>query len=794
MEHPLIDKVRDRADRATRGGTVPDPIVEADVMALLDGTDWAAVLTPPEPAHADTVPPALTRLREILFELERVSGVGAAHRAASARVLSATPRWRLTANQARWGLHSSFALSPDGRYLAMGSVTGLHYDNGGSIHVWETASGRCVNVLDSVEGGIDTGRSPYRPNRMRWHPSEPVLGAIFLVNMLGLFHPFQEFEPFQRPYFMGVAETWDSAPGWCWSPDGRRYAIGLEATAHITGQSSVVPFVLGDHPDAGGPFWASVCDPTRVAAGYDRPGEEIDPCLTDRPLAVDWSNDGRRILGTGTAGDAHRALVFEVDTETLSTIDIGAAATGTYENAAVFSPDGRLVALPAEDTLIVAEVRTAADRPSPDGSGPRRAELVDRLRLETPDGASVWGTVWSPDGDRVAALTTSAVIVAAGPSGPGAAPVVVRLPVRPAPLPSGERWAFGDVRRLAFDATGHRVAVLTSCPPTGDHRTIQVWDIDAPPTLLWSTPVDAGTVGVTFADSDRTVIGFGPDVLDFHDATTGQPRSRHLLPTEYDAPGEPLAIWGWNYGEPDGTESFLLPARGNRSSWCWASSFDTGLVLCPPEARPALAATLSFVLDRRFAWPAHWADGTDHLEIHDDWRTAQHSRRLPTEVRADNWADWRTWIFGAPERPAPDRATGFRRVDPTTIWPDWTPQGAPDLAVAELVEMPARKEPGCYIEDRIWPVAQLTEALLRSLLGAAVLIRNRDDVWARPVLGAVFAAGHDANGQLIATIVSRSESGISGYHLAGIHSLATVRYLGHNDDAVLPSDEPRPTS
>jgi hypothetical protein len=65
-------------------------------------------------------------------------------------------------------------------------------------------------VLDNIEGGIDTGRDPDQPNRTRWHPSEPVLGAIFLVNMLGLFHPFQEFE---RPYFMGVAETWDSAPG-----------------------------------------------------------------------------------------------------------------------------------------------------------------------------------------------------------------------------------------------------------------------------------------------------------------------------------------------------------------------------------------------------------------------------------------------------------------------------------------------------------------------------------------------------------------------------------------------------
>jgi hypothetical protein len=125
------------------------------------------------------------------------------------------------------------------------------------------------------------------------------------------------------------------------SPDGRRCAIGLAAIAAITGQPSVVPVVLGGHPDSEGPSWASVCDPTRVAAGYDRPGEETEPYLTEAPRAVDWSTDGRRILGTGT----HRALVFDVDTETLSTIDIGA----------VFSPDGLAIPEPyAEGRLAAA--------------------------------------------------------------------------------------------------------------------------------------------------------------------------------------------------------------------------------------------------------------------------------------------------------------------------------------------------------------------------------------------------------------------------------------------------------
>jgi len=126
------------------------------------------------------------------------------------------------------------------------------------------------------------------------------------------------------------------------------------------------------------------------------------------------------------------------------------------------------------------------------------------------------------------------------------------------------------------------------------------------------------------------------------------------------------------------------------------------------------------------------------------------------------------------------RADGFHPVDPAILWR----HGLPDGAVAR-VEAPTRHEPGCYVEDQIWPATQLTMPLLRSLLGKAVLIRTGTAPYHRPRLGAVLAVGREGRGRPDATIITTGTStGQAMFGIPTIHTLATVRYLGHTlDDA-----------
>src|SRR5262249_37535397 len=155
----------------------------------------------------------------------------------------------------------------------------------------------------------------------------------------------------------------------------------------------------------------------------------------------------------------------------------------------------------------------------------------------------------------------------------------------------------------------------------------------------------------------------------------------------HDDAGHPLAYPGGNAADGfDRDPAFAVPVEGR---WCWITAFSTGLVVCSPEARPALAGSLSLVWDRRVAWPAHWAVGTDVVEVHDDWPAALASTRLPDTLPAA----WRTWV--AQHHTPAKRIAGFDTVDPWTGPElDWARKWLP-VRTPTAVEIPKRP-PGYY--------------------------------------------------------------------------------------------------
>jgi hypothetical protein len=251
----------------------------------------------------------------------------------------------------------------------------------------------------------------------------------------------------------------------------------------------------------------------------------------------------------------------------------------------------------------------------------RRHELVGEVPYDTR---------WSPDGNRLAVLTDRAVHL----FDPAAGTVLYRLPVRPLHETQGLEV---DYRSLAFSGDGARVAVLTA-----DER-IEVWALAAEPRRLLEVASGPDLVGLVWADGDRAIVCWGPGDLVFVDSGGGRPYQRYQQQTDewntrvlafHEDASHPLAYPDGNAGEGfDRDPAFAVPMDGR---WSWITAFPTGLVVCPAEARAALAGSLSLVWERRVAWPAHWALGTDLLEVHEDWPAALASARLPGEL-PDAW-------------------------------------------------------------------------------------------------------------------------------------------------------------
>src|SRR4051812_26711752 len=82
------------------------------------------------------------------------------------------------------------AVSPDGRHLAVGTDCGEDYYGGGELQLWDTATGRLVNTLAGIPGGVSFISDRDLPGRLRWHPSGTRVGAVFDTNRVGLFDPF----------------------------------------------------------------------------------------------------------------------------------------------------------------------------------------------------------------------------------------------------------------------------------------------------------------------------------------------------------------------------------------------------------------------------------------------------------------------------------------------------------------------------------------------------------------------------------------------------------------------------
>ncbi|RKH53000.1 WD40 repeat domain-containing protein [Corallococcus sp. AB049A] len=548
---------------------------DAELEALVEQADFSGF----EPGR-DLAP-----LRERLLRLEREHGVTDVHRRFSGKVLAAGARLLETPRYI--GMQRCFALSPDGRHLAIASNR-LDESHGGDVRIWELATGRVVDAVGFETTLVGSAREP---SCLQWSPSGAWLGVILDNVVIGVLRAFAGTLP---SFTADLTRRWGSPPAgsvinpahvantghlpaWCWSPDEKQLFISTPGPDGALG--CIVPFREGTrvNEDSEGLRWC----PARLDGQPSR----------SRPHTwVRWSPDGARIQGY-----CKQEFVLEPNAgpepephPSASTLDVG---SGNLEYRfdeltlpVAFSPDGARLAY--------------GDQPPRLANGHTGRTMTDLGKDADVRVHGVEEYVWSRDGRRLAVLINGYEFPQVLLFNNGKLLGVVDLKRRA----FGPSSRSGDLGRWAWSPDGSMGACLLR------EGKIELWKVGGSPKMLRRLEGASGIDGLAWG-ADDTLVGTGHHDIAFWDVTTGALRFRSSLELE---PGRVPPPSDWNPWLED-TAGFIPTERG----WDFTRAQADGTVVCPPGSREKLEPRLMFSVGGRHAWPWRWAVGTPHARWED---------------------------------------------------------------------------------------------------------------------------------------------------------------------------------
>ncbi|MEV0371808.1 hypothetical protein AB0I10_18590 [Streptomyces sp. NPDC050636] len=521
------------------------------LRALLDGADWSA-FTP----NRD-----LPTLRARLTDLERDEGVTDAHRLATRRLRDSGEATLLHP----YGHDVEIvghALSPDGRYLATGSWVGDDYHAGGVLQIWEVATGRCVNTVPHIDGGVgwpDYGRT------IQWSADSTRLAMAYCTNMVGVWSPA---EGAMGPIATLYVSDGNSRPSeFALSPDGRSVYSHCGTNGDGGLQGCLVPLDRGElawlpnHVTTDHPYTMARRLPAAVREKFDRIESRDDPDgfrvgqWIERPV---WSPDGTRLFG---------ANAICVDAETRQVL--------WYAHARIArpSPDGRLVAAVTDRGLFFRDAADGRIRCGPFALGRpcslRWAGDTNRLAVLTPGSGTAAPAVHIFDDDRH----------------------VGSLSIPHPEWQDDDKWN-GDCNAWAWAPGGERAACLTS------EGSVEVWSFTDPARARRLRAVPAGGADAVHWGTDDTLVLVGSTCVRFVQAETGDALGDF---TYLRVPEGPRPVEG------DAAEEFTrqIFALDDRT---WAMTLEPDTVIAPPGRNDALDSVLTWSVGRRHAWPVRWGE------------------------------------------------------------------------------------------------------------------------------------------------------------------------------------------
>lgn len=526
----------------------------AEAEALLRDADWNGF-----DARHDLEP-----LRAALLALEENEGVTGAHRLATQRLRDRGALLRHPAGLR--GEASSHALSPDGRYFAIGSWTG---DDGqrGTIQIWEVATARCVNVLDEIDGGVGW---PERFRNLQWSDDGTLLMGELGTGGIAGWDPFgaaarpsaaATVRP-RRPVGFALSRdamstflhTGDGEPG-----TGSGIAAGLVPVAGRGDPYTVPP-----------PWWPREAAPQlreRLGGAVLVPQVSWFSAAGDRVWAF-----GEWLAGTRPDSKYGAAL---------ASVDLRTGKLDWFtETELDGSDDVHRVAISPDESMIVLHHGQTLEFLDP-ATGGRLAEVEAPFRK-----ARLTWTVCRGR-PRLAVVSTETGMDSSVKIYEGTEQLCSLMQVPQPPdhkFPDGIALAWSpDGERAACLNDGGNVEIMTVGP---EHDYVDYFDTPEESRGLW------------WGAGDVIVIA-GPRNLMFRDLKTGETIGDFRFRP---ATGTDRPLWGdtedlGRYLHPDPT--FAVDADR------WAAAFAEGVVIAPSGAE-LLDHNLAWAIDQRHAWPYRW--------------------------------------------------------------------------------------------------------------------------------------------------------------------------------------------
>ncbi|MEU8912122.1 BRCT domain-containing protein [Streptomyces nigrescens] len=498
----------------------------------------------------------LVALRERLLKLEREQGITEEHRAAT-RELRASQGTLLRHPYGHKADINDYALSPCGRYLATGTLTGDDY--GGTLQIWEMGTGRCVNVI-GIEGGI--GRPGYERS-IQWSADGRRIGLAYNTHHIGVFDPFS---PYLGSVTLAACLITDGSARpvpWALAPDGNQIFVNSGTPCEVGG--CIVPMESGEL------HWTSRdAKPGHPFLLADRLREDLRTGEMDAHDAVTlqadgwvrWSQDGTRLQAQGGSRGHTEAFVIDVSSGQVRWL------AGVGELTA-WSPDDRLL-VHYDKGLCFLDAVTG--KPNGKGAGHQGVSALQ----------------WGMQGDvpRLAALVGEG-------NASGAQPGVLihdedRFRYRLDVTPVEEGMVYAD--SWAWAPSGDAGAWLTA-----DGR-VEVWSLDGDePQRLRTLDVPSET-GVLLWGADDVLVAMSPTTLRFLRAGSGEVLGDF---TFLHTPRGPKPL-GDNYW-------FFARRHFAPDDAAWCALFEEGVVIAPDgRGAESLDRVLAWTVDERLAWPVRW--------------------------------------------------------------------------------------------------------------------------------------------------------------------------------------------
>ena len=522
---------------------------ENAIASLLETADWSAF----DPALH------LRPLRHALLLLERSSGVGVLHQNVTKILIERGAR--LVHAQGHISEVVALSVSPCGRYLATGSWVGDDYDRGGALQVWEVETGRAVQVLDPVDGGIGW---PDYAGCLAWSADGNKLVAAYNTNSVGMFDPFGA-----SPDALATADVtdgWSRPPSFCFLPDGKHVYVACWRESKVPG--ALVTFdVTPKKSSSKRRHELAVKAMAKEIPEAKR--EKLENGHLEPARSVIASADGARVYCVNPHGLAYAITLATGELDYVTRVGL----------PAVYSPDGRYLAHTLVG-LVFYDGKTGLP--------------TMNLPMHMGPSSLHWGTQGAVA--RLAAVVREDNDFGADPGVHLYDEGVYRYSIDA--KPRALSWDDADFEGFAWAPSGDRAAVLT------DEGEVWIFSLGDSVVKERALAVPEETRGVFWVkpsgSSEDVLVLAGRTTLRFVRASSGEIIADH---TFMRAPPvtRPLDTGSSDLGDslrPDPT--FALDENE------WAAAFPEGLVIAPLAGRDRLDTHLAWVIDRRYSWPARW--------------------------------------------------------------------------------------------------------------------------------------------------------------------------------------------